>query len=297
MLANLLMAFLAGLILNVMPCVLPVIGLKLMGFAQQAGEDRRQVLSLNLWFTAGLMSVFMTLACLSAFLGWGWGEQFQRPEFGMALAAIVFAFALSMFGIWEVPIPGFAGSSTAIELSQREGPAGAFTKGVLATVLATPCSGPFLIPALTWALSQPTMTIFASFFAMGLGMASPYLLLGAFPGLIKWLPKPGAWMETFKHIMAFVLLATVVWIFTFIPTEWFVFTLVLLLVISIGCYHIGSTDRKLLAWVCTVGLVASTVFIGTRQVLPNTGWEPYSAGRLAAARQEGPVVVDFTADW
>ncbi len=213
----LLTAFLGGIILNVMPCVLPVIGLKLMSFIQQAGESRHRALVLNLWYSAGIVAVFLALAgvpIVASMAGnqFNWGDQFGSSAFTIALAAIVFAMALSLLGLWEIPIPGFVGSGVLMDAAHREGAPAAFLKGMLTTVLATPCTGPYMVAGITWALKQSPQVTLLVFLALGLGMASPYLLVGAFPGLIRFLPKPGVWMETFKKSMGLVLLATVVWL-------------------------------------------------------------------------------------
>jgi thiol:disulfide interchange protein DsbD len=235
------MGFLGGLILNLMPCVLPVIGLKLLSFLEQSGHSRRHALVLNVWYSLGLLSVFLVLATLAVTLGLGWGQLFSYNGFNITLAAIVFAMGLSFLGVWEVPIPGFVGRGKTVELAGKEGFAGAFSKGVLTTILATPCSAPFLAPALTWAVSRPAPETYAVFTAVGLGMASPYLLIGAFPGLIAFLPKPGAWMDTFKQIMGFVLLATVVFVLTFLPPALIVPTVGFLFGLWGACWWIGRT--------------------------------------------------------
>ena len=141
---NILMGFLGGLILNLMPCVLPVIGLKILSFLEQSGHSRRHALVLNVWYSLGLLSVFLVLATLAVTLGFGWGQLFGYNGFNVTLAAIVFAMGLSYLGVWEVPIPGFVGRGKTVELAEKEGFAGAFSKGVLTTILATPCSAPFL---------------------------------------------------------------------------------------------------------------------------------------------------------
>ncbi|MCH8923399.1 MAG: hypothetical protein IIA67_09670 [Planctomycetes bacterium] len=257
------LAFLAGLILNIMPCVLPVIGLKVMSFVQQAGESRSRVLALNLWYSAGLMSVFMALATLAVVANLGWGDQFSSTWFGVTMTAIVFVFGLSLLGVWEVPIPGFVGSGKTAALAEREGASGAFSKGVLTTILATPCIGPFLGPSLTWAMQQPVHITYAVFFSVGLGMASPYILIGAFPKLVAFLPKPGAWMETFKQAMGFVLMATVVFLLTVIPPSYIIPTIGLLIGLSITCWWVGRTpmtadrSKRLTAWVGGAAIAAA----------------------------------------
>ena len=245
MLFVVLTGFVGGLLLNFMPCVLPVIGLKLLSFLEQAGHSRRHALALNIWFSLGLIFVFVVLATLAVTLGFGWGQQFSFNGFNIALAAVVFTMGLSFLGVWDVPIPGFIGRGKAAELGAKEGALGAFAKGVLTTLLATPCSAPFLAPALTWAVIQPPAKTYAVFVAVGLGMASPYLLVGAFPRLIAFLPKPGEWMDTFKQIMGFVLLATVVFILTFlawplvVPTVGFLFALLGRLLVDRPPFAVG----------------------------------------------------------
>jgi thiol:disulfide interchange protein DsbD len=250
----LVLAFLAGLILNFMPCVLPVVGLKIMAFVQQAGQSRGRIFTPNLWYTAGLISVFLILATLAVFFGLGWGEQFTSEAFNITLSAIVFVFALSFLGVWEIPIPGFVGSGKVTDLAAGEGPSAAFFKGVLTTVLATPCSGPLLAPALAFFVSQPAYVAYLGFGAAGLGMASPYLVIGAFPGLVSFLPKPGGWMDTFKHVMGFVLLGTVVFLMTFMEEPYVVPTLAFLVGLWAAFWWIGRVplteglDAKLRAW-------------------------------------------------
>jgi thiol:disulfide interchange protein len=306
LLRNIGIGFIAGLLLNLMPCVLPVIGLKIMSFASQAGEARGRVIALNLYFVAGLVSVFLALAALAAFLGMGWGEQFQRPEFSIVLASIVFVFALSFLGVWEIPIPGFVGSGKAMGAAQREGPIGAYLKGVLTTLLATPCSGPLIVPTLAWALNQPKPVIFATFASMGLGMGFPYLMISMFPRLINLLPKPGAWMDTFKQIMGFVLLATVVWIFSFLNADYFVPTLALLFSLWAACWWIGRTpltaeaSEKIKAYLSAGGFAALLGWFSFRLLLPGVevDWSEYTPQALANLRDRNvTVLVDFTADW
>jgi thiol:disulfide interchange protein DsbD len=190
------MAFVGGLILNLMPCVLPVIGLKVMSFVEQAGRSRSRALVLNIWYAAGIVSVFLLLGALAATINFTFGGQFGSVGFNAAIAGVVFAMALSLLGVWEVPIPGFFGSSNVQTAAAQEGPVGAFLKGVVTTILATPCTAPFMATAVAWAVDQPTTISLMVFASLGFGMASPYLLVGVYPELLRFLPKPGAWMET-----------------------------------------------------------------------------------------------------
>ncbi len=255
-------AFFGGVLLNVMPCVLPVIGLKVMSFVQQAGQSRAHAWALNCWYSAGIVSVFLALATLAVTLGMGWGAQFSSAGFNITLIAIVFAMALSLLGMWDIPIPGFVGSGTALEVTEREGPVAAFLKGILTTLLATPCTGPLMAPALLWAVKQPAWMTYSVFGVLGIGMASPYLLIGAFPQLIRFLPKPGAWMENFKKVMGLVLLATIVWLLTSIDFPLVVPTIALMVGIAAACWWISQTpitaplDQKAYGWVTAMMIVA-----------------------------------------
>ncbi len=305
---------LGGLILNLMPCVLPVIGLKVLSFAEQGGQNRAHILILNLSYVAGLLSVFMILATLAALaqlgLGeesFGWGELYTLTWFKVAMTALVFAMALSFLGTWELPIPGFATSGNATKLAAREGPFGAFCMGIVTTLLATPCSGPFLGPVFGYTISQPSYVIYAIFGAVGIGMSLPYLLIGVAPSLVSWLPKPGAWMNTMKHLLGFVLLGTVVYLFSTINQDYFLATLAMLFGIWFGCWLIGQTPitasqvtrRK--AWLGAIASAAMVGFFAFQLLTPSDAllpWQPYSPQALAAARAEGKtVMVDFSANW
>jgi len=305
---------LGGLILNLMPCVLPVIGLKVLSFAKQGGMSRAKILSLNLFYVAGLLSVFMILASLAALaqlgLGeesFGWGELYTLTWFKVSMTCLVFAMALSFLGIWELPIPGFASSGKATELASREGPLGAFCMGIFTTILATPCSGPFLGPVFGYTISQPPLVIYLIFASVGLGMALPYLFIGAFPSLVSWLPKPGAWMDTLKNLMGFVLLGTVVYLFSTISHDYFIATLSLLMGIWFACWMIGRTpisatkQQRRNAWLegsavaAIVGALAFNYLTPSDSLLP---WKPFSPQAVQAARDQGKtVMVDFTAQW
>ena len=315
----LLFGLLGGLILNLMPCVLPVLGLKLMSFAQQSGRARREVFEMNLWYCAGVYAVFFALATASvaaniglASTNLGWGQQFQFVSFRIAMLGIVFAFALSFLGVWEIPIPGFIGEQAG-HVQTKEGPLGSFLKGVLGTVLATPCSGPFLGPVFGYTLSQPTAATYAVFGAIATGMALPYILVGLFPGLVRFMPKPGAWMATFKELLGFVMLGTVAYLFYMLRQQpvWFVPTFVMLIGIWMGCWWVGRLQERqgtvgFDRWVQAIAIAAVVGWAGFFWLGPHMGpdgpliaWEqPFTAARLAAHRAEGStVLVDFTADW
>lgn len=328
------LAFVAGFILNFMPCVLPVVGLKVLSFVQQANNDRKRIFMLNFFYSLGIISVLLVLATLAAFAGLGWGEQFSSVTFTVVLASVVFAFALNFLGVWDIQLPGFVDSMQGGAQTQ-EGLAGAFSKGVLSTVLATPCSGPFLGSALAWAVVQPTHLTFLVFATVGLGMASPFLAIGFFPELVKWLPKPGAWMKSFKQLMGFVLIATVVFLLSFIKIPAIVPSIALMTAIGLACWWYGQHDfsqpsgawKRLASSVAIVAVAgwlsfgwlydisnerferAATRYVTARggeiaQVSHTTAnedeipWQEYSKEKLEAAIAAGKTVfIDFTADW
>tara|TARA_Y100000588_G_scaffold384688_1_gene476512 strand:- start:604 stop:2649 length:2046 start_codon:yes stop_codon:yes gene_type:complete len=299
-------AFVAGFILNFMPCVLPVIGLKIMSFVTQAGENRSRAFLLNLSFAFGLMSVFLVLATLVGVIGAGWGSQFTSAAFNIVMASIVFVFALSFLGVWEIPVPGFGGSGDS---SGQEGLGAAFAKGVLTTILATPCTGPMLVPAMSWAVSQSIGVTYAVMMSVGLGMAFPYILIGAFPRLIAFLPKPGMWMETFKHVMGFVLLGTVIYpmfVLSGVDPDIVVPTMLFLFSLWAAFWWIGRVPltqpriRRARAWgeAVAFGVLMGLVSFGSFYHPDDGFWSPYSDEALAEHLDANQtVLIDFTADW
>ncbi|MDZ4782544.1 MAG: thioredoxin family protein [Planctomycetia bacterium] len=269
--------FLGGLLLNLMPCVLPVIGLKVLAFVEQAGKDRGHVFALNAVYSLGIISVFALLAGLASLAGFGWGQQFSYASFNIVMTAVIFVMALSFLGVWEIPIPGFVGGSTASALARKEGWSGTFIKGVLTTILATPCSGPGLGTALAWTTGKPTLHVFGVFLSMGVGMASPYLLIGAFPSLLRFLPKPGAWMDTFKHMMGFVLVGTVAYMLTLLSPPLVIPTVTLLFGLWAACWWIGrvpytaTLGEKLKTWAQAAAFSAAifiVAFVGWAKWTP-----------------------------
>ena len=300
------LAFLAGFILNFMPCVLPVVGLKIMSFMHMAGENPRRVFMLNLVFVLGMLAVFMAFAALAVAFGFGWGEAYTNLPFKVTMIAIVFGFGLSFFGVWEIPMPGVVNSDAANHLANKEGYVGQFFKGILTTLLATPCSGPMLIPAVVWAMAQPPLMTFTVFLCLGLGMAFPYLVIGAFPKLAGFLPKPGGWMETFKQVMGFVLMATTIFLIGGVSQKYTISLLTLLLFMGIGCWWIGRTElhepisKQLKAWASGLALIAIGVWIAFVAMIPQYELDYQKFSRLAIENhlKEGrTVLIDFTADW
>ncbi|HEY3379360.1 MAG TPA: cytochrome c biogenesis protein CcdA [Armatimonadota bacterium] len=310
----LLLAFVAGLLMNIMPCVLPVVSIKVISFVQQAGESRRRVLAMGLLFAAGMLTVFLALALAAILFGLGWGQQFQSQAFLITLIALVFAFALSLFGVYEFGMPITVGTLAAT--TTREGLGSVYLKGVLATLLATPCSGPLLGSTLAWTLTQPPVTVLAMFSMLGLGMALPYVVLTAHPALLTRLPKPGPWMETFKQIMGFLLVGTVAYLMISLDHQLLLLTVILLVFVALGAWIWGRFSLQprsavgrtmvLASALLIVGIGAYLSFHTLRDVLqPATGtavtaltWEPFDPVKLHQYQQEGrSVMLDFSADW
>ncbi len=322
---KILFAIIGGLILNLMPCVLPVLSLKVFSLVKQAGESRARLLKLGVAFSAGIFVSFWALATMVVVLRSagslvGWGFQFQNPLFIIIMAAIMIVFALNMFGLFEIFLP--SSTNTKLNLmSSKGGYAGAFFNGILMTLLSTPCSAPFLGSAMGYAFSQTTVVLFVMFSAVAFGLALPYMLLTLFPIALKWVPKPGNWMVRLKEFMGFLLLATVIWLLAVLSeaygTNLATWTSVLLLVLSMNAWlyskalpngGMGLTvKRKVIVWliiVCTSLLAYGWLVHPHINDTPSKGIvleeneASYSEEKLSAILQSGrPVFLDFTASW
>ena len=325
----LLYAFIGGLILNIMPCVLPVIALKILGFVSEARSEPRRVRNLGLIYALGVLVSFLALAAIvigvkAAGHHAGWGMQFGSPVFVVCLTTLVTLVALNLFGVFEVT-PGGHALNAAGGLASRHGATGAFFNGALATTLATPCTAPFLAPALGFAFVQSASVIVTVFLTVGLGLAAPYVLLSYNPAWLKFLPKPGAWMEKFKIAMGFPMLATVVWLFNVASSSYgrnVLWLGVFLVIVAFAAWIFGEfvqrgRSRKTIATVVAMLLLAGGYAFALekeldwRVAMPEaaaTGslkespdgidWQRWSPEAVAQARAAGkPVLVDFTADW
>jgi len=312
-LGTLALAFVGGLILNLMPCVFPVLGIKILGFVNQAGSDRRKVTLHGLVFTAGVLVSFWVLAGILAVLRaggsqLGWGFQLQSPAFVFGLAAAMLAFALNMSGVFEF---GLTATGIGSQLQSKSGLVGSFLTGALATVAATPCAAPFLAPALGAALALSTAESFAIFTVIALGLSTPYLLLSAFPAAVKVLPRPGAWMETFKQAMAFPLYATVaylVWVLAGqVQEAGLLSALIGLVLVAMAVWAYGrwnapgaSPGRARFGTSACVLLLALGAWTGwpVAAAPGDIVWEKWSPEAVAKLRSENRIVyVDFTARW
>lgn len=304
----LLFALLGGLILNLMPCVFPVLSLKAISLmksgADDHGERRRQTWA----YTAGVIASCVLVA--AAMIGLrgageavGWGFQLQSPVFVALMAYVLFALGLSLSGAAQfgVGLMNLGGG-----LAQKPGLSGAFFTGVLAVVVASPCTAPFMGTALGYAMTQPAWVALLVFATLGLGLALPFLLLGWFPALARWLPRPGAWMETFKQFMAFPLYLSVVWLLWVLvrQTDAQALARVLMGLVAIAfalwlwpSRGVVASSLKLASLAGALALAAVPAQKGTPAAVAQ-GAEIWSSERVAELRADGRTVfVDFTADW
>jgi thiol:disulfide interchange protein len=336
----LIAAFVGGLIMNVMPCVLPVISIKVLSFVQQARESRLRVLTLGLAFAAGIQVSFILLGLLIMGLLKGvgfelqWGGQFQSPGIVIALAAVVTAFAMSLFGVFTLSPPRFV--LEAGENVDQEGHVNAFGMGLLATVLGTACTAPFVSWVVAIAASQSSVAGgMLIFIVMGFGMALPYVLLAANPGWLQFIPRPGPWLKTFEHVMGFLLLGTVAFLLNPIlhqlGGQGLLWTLVFLLFVAAAAWCYGQAGfgagsvRQATCYSGAVLLVAFGWWLSfryatripelverQRAVLRGEGvavrpewknpdeipWVPYTRQRVDDFVRSGSTVfIDYTAEW
>lgn len=329
-LAILGLAFLGGLILNIMPCVLPVIALKILGFVNQSREAPGRVRQLGIIYMLGVLASFLVLAGLlisikNASGNASWGFQMQNPYFVVAMTILVTLVALNLFGVFEVTLGGSA-LGTASELASREGATGAFYNGILATLLATPCTAPALGAAVGAVITQPSHLIVLTFLMIGFGLALPYVLLSWNPRWLKFLPKPGTWMEKFKMAMGFPMLATAIWLLSVGAKQFgrsgFLWLGLFLVCVSLAAWVWGDfvqrgTKRRGFAMAAAVIILLGGYAYALEGQLRwreprlaqssgseleiNPGgipWRKWSPAAVEQARAAGhPVLVDFTADW
>ncbi len=319
----LLTAFLGGLILNLMPCVFPVLSIKVLSFIENLEQEARTVRIEGLAYGAGVVAGFWILAGLllllkDAGLAVGWGFQLQYPEFVVLVSFLLLAMALNLFGVFHI---GQTIQSMASTDESFEGTGGSFFNGLLATAVATPCTAPFMGAAIAVALSQPWHAAFLVFTSLGLGMAFPYVLLSWFPELHRVLPKPGGWMSLMRKALAFPLFMTVAWLTWIFHQQTGASATISLLWGYIGaglilliygklqspshCSRIRNAAR-LFTVIALLSVLYSAIpgeeYVSTAQdaVTDAYGfrWEKYSREKLAAYRAQGkPVFIDFTAAW
>ncbi len=302
----LLFAFIGGVILNAMPCVLPILSLKALALAKKSVSEQRAARAQGIAYTLGVIGSFLAIAGImlalkSAGAAIGWGFQLQEPTVIAGLFFLMLLVALNLFGLFELPV--LFGNSTSDQHSVR----GAFLTGALAVMLATPCTAPFMAPAIGATLTLPAFSALLVFAALGFGMAAPFLLISLVPAARKFLPKPGAWMLRFKQFLAFPMLATAAWLLWVLNhttgDAGLIMALVgALLVAWLVWWAHGTRDRGLrkVLLLTVAAVIAWAVWMQPSPdgVKLDAGMEPYSAERLEELRAEGrPVFIDATADW
>jgi len=317
--AILLLALVGGFILNGMPCVLPILSLKLFGLVKAAGQERSTVRIGALATAGGILISFWGLAAAAivargAGAAIGWGVQFQQPGFVAFLALVILLFSLNLWGLFEIQLPTrlarFADSGAS-----GEGLGGHFASGLFATLMATPCSAPFLGTALSFALGQSAGTIFATLTAVGVGLALPYLLLSVAPGAVRFLPRPGAWMDTLRGAMGFLLAGALVWLLYVLSSQvskesLAIFELTLLaFALAVWLASRSARRGRALGGIAALLLAAAAIWMAARAPRAEAGasvgaveggiewvaWDRVEAERLSG---EGRLVfLDITADW
>ncbi len=303
-----LLALLAGFILNFMPCVLPVISLKLGSLLSVCanGDIRMRRAALrkhNAFFALGILTYFAALSLILGFAGMAWGELFQKPGLVLAVTAVLFALSMSLFGVFHLPVIDLRLAKGATD--ECEPAKGAFLTGTLATLLATPCSGPFLGGVLAWALLQPIAVIVAIFFCIGLGMAAPYLLLAIFPSLTRFMPRPGPWMRKLETFMGFVLAATCVYFLAILPQHLIIPALGALVATAFAAWIWGSwtslSQSRINRWsirLFAVALAAGAVALAASLPPPDdAAWVLYDQKAFQELLGKENILADFTADW
>ena len=314
LLVALALALTGGLILNLMPCVLPILSLKALSLAEsgrEGGDARRRAL----WYTAGVLVSFVAVGALAIALraagqALGWGFQLQQPWVVGLLAYVMFAVGLSLSGVFAI---GHRLAGTGHGLASRRGPVGDFFTGVLAVVVASPCTAPFMGVALAYAFTAPTPLALLVFAMLGLGLALPFLLIGFVPALANRLPRPGAWMDTLKQVLAFPMYLTAVWLLWVLGKQRGIdavgLALVGLVLLALGLWWFQRARfapaplQRALALALAVSALVPLAMLhrlpAETAAAPTTeGHAAYSAERLAALRAEGRIVfVDMTADW
>ena len=312
----LIFAFIGGLLLNLMPCVLPVLSIKALAIVKHAGEHsaRRDALA----YTLGVMASFGVLVAALLVLKaggerLGWGFQLQSPGFVTVLAYIMLAVGLSLSGVYAIG-NGLMGVGSG--WIKSDGPTGSFLTGVLAAVVATPCTAPFMAPAMGYALTQPPLIVLAVFEGLALGLAAPFLLIGLVPAMARILPKPGAWMDTFKQVLAFPMYGAAAWLVWVVAQQvgplGLAATLAGLVLIAFTAWLLGRTSgdgngRTIGVGFATAALIGALVLAGVPTAPPpgtaqgesaDADWEAYTPARLTDLRSSGtPVFVNFTAAW
>ena len=313
------LAFLGGIILNVMPCVLPLLSVKALNLVEQSNSEKKVILKSSLIYGLGILVSFLALALIVVILKssgelFGWGFQFQNPLFVLILISVIFVFSLSLFDLFTLNAPQKS-MNQASKYSAGKSYSGSFITGIFAVLVATPCTAPFMGAALGFAFSQPPLIIFLIFSSLSVGFALPFILLGIFPQLIKKIPKPGKWMNTFKEFMGFLLLGTMVYLLTTLhsligPSIKGVMWFLLFTGLAVWVYgRFGSIvekkSKRIIAALIAIIIItfSAILFVDLSLnrdsvITSDDKWELFSTELVNKYRSENkPVFIDFYADW
>lgn len=299
----LLLGLVAGLLLNAMPCVLPVLTLKITGLLLLGGKSNPQGLRRfrehNIFFSLGVITLFTLLALILGGADLMWGQLYQQQSVLLVLLVLIFLMGLSMMGVFTLPIIDLKAGSRCTNHRLQ-----AYLSGLVSTFLATPCSGPLLGGVLGWAFTQPLFSIMVVFWAVGLGMALPYICFCIWPQLAQLLPRPGEWMKTFERIVGFCLLGTALYLLSILPVQLHLQVLMVLLLTSFGAWLWGRfcglsappLRRKLGAAIGLILLVLSLNWV-LQPAPPLPQWKEFSPHEFAQDLGKKPMLLEFTADW
>ena len=298
-----LVGLLAGLLLNAMPCVLPVLTFKVSGLLLMGGQEDREGLRRfrehNLFFSAGVLTLFTALGLLFGAADMMWGQLYQHESILLVLLVLVFLMGLSMLGVFTLPVIDLkAGTDSRNPRLQS------YLTGLVATFLATPCSGPMLGGVLGWAFTQSLVVLVVIFWAVGVGMALPYIVFSIWPQFARVLPRPGAWMKVFERFLGFCLLGTALYLLSILPVAKHMQVLMVLLLVSLGAWLWGQfcgptapvLRRRLLGTFCLGILVAAVIWV-LRPVSPLPHWREFSSEAFVAELGKKPLLLEFTADY
>ncbi|MDR1776317.1 MAG: thioredoxin family protein [Desulfovibrio sp.] len=298
----LLIGILAGLLLNAMPCVLPVLVLKVSGFFLTPGNSEKEQLRLmrehNLCFTAGILTFFTALALILGLADLMWGQLYQNEGIVLVLLVVIFLLGLSMLGVFTLPVVDFKFATKTKNLRLRF-----YLTGLLSTLLATPCSGPLLGGVLAWAFTKNLSVLMVVFWAIGLGMALPYLLLCVWPGMLSRLPKPGRWMLIFERVVGFLLLGTALYLLSILPTNKYPQILRVLLFIAFcawfwgNCCDGAAVRRRLVGGVLFLAVLGATLFTVLQSEPPPFQRQTFNHKYFFDRLGKKNLLLEFTADW
>lgn len=298
----LLFGILAGLLLNAMPCVLPVLTFKVSGLLMVGGYDKEGLKNFrrhNICFAAGVMTLFSALALVLGLADLMWGQLYQSQPVLLVMLMLVFLMGLSMLGVFTLPVIDLkTGANTKNPCLQ------AYFTGLVSTFLATPCSGPLLGGVLGWAFTQPLIVVVVVFWAVGLGMALPYVLFSIWPVLARILPKPGAWMHVFERVVGFFLLGTALYLLSILPVEKHMQVLSVLLVVALCAWLWGQFCgisapplRRRIVGLVSLGLLLASIVWVLRPAAPLAQWREFNPQTFEATLGHKPMLLEFTADW